>query len=63
MLRDLDAPESEVIGKRLEEVKLFGFANYFDDQRFGDVSGGGVFPGEMIVKRRYGEALKCIFTA
>jgi tRNA pseudouridine13 synthase len=63
VLRDLDAPESEVIGKRLEEVKLFGFANYFDDQRFGDVSGGGVFPGEMIVKRRYGEALKCIFTA
>ncbi len=63
VLRDLDARESEGIGKRLEEAKLFGFANYFDDQRFGDVSDRGIFAGEMIVKRRYGEALKCIFTA
>jgi len=63
VLRDMDPREAEGTLMRLGEVKRSGFANYFDDQRFGDIAGGGPFIGELIVKRRFGEALKNIFTS
>ncbi len=63
VIRDMDPREAKGILSRLGEVKRSGFANYFDDQRFGDVASGGPFIGELMVKRRFGEALKNIFTS
>ena len=62
VLRDMTAVEVEAVLKRLRSLKRYGFANYFDDQRFGDVENGG-FVGEMIVKRRFKAAVKRIFTS
>ena len=61
-LRDMTTEETAKTRKRLDSVQRSGFANYFDDQRFGDVESGG-FIGEMIVKRRFKAAVKKIFTA
>jgi len=62
VLRDLTPGEMTTALKRLNSLKESGFANYFDDQRFGDVESGG-FIGEMLVKRRFKAAVKRIFTS
>ena len=62
VLRDMVPEEAGAVSNRLESLRKHGFANYFDDQRFGDVENGG-FIGEMLVKRRFKAAVKRIFTA
>lgn len=54
--------KDEKIFQRLDEIKKFGFPNYFDDQRFGSVENDQEFIGEKIVKKHYNGALKLYFT-
>lgn len=61
-LRDLTPGEISTTRKRIGFLEEFGFANYFDDQRFGDVESGG-FLGEMLIKRHFKAAVKRIFTS
>jgi len=61
-LRDMSIEETAMARERLNSLEISGFANYFDDQRFGDVGSGG-FLGEMLVKRRFKAAVKRIFTS
>lgn len=62
VLRDMTTEEADIVRKRSADLEKYGFANYFDDQRFGDVE-GGVFVAEMLIKRRFDAALKKIFTS
>lgn len=49
---------------RLSEIARHGVPNYFDDQRFGSVSGtGGEFIAAHLVHGRFEEALKLALTA
>jgi tRNA pseudouridine13 synthase len=57
-LRDLTPEASTHALKALEEVRVEGVPNYFDDQRFGSVSGGGEFVARLLVLGRYEEALR-----
>jgi tRNA pseudouridine13 synthase len=47
----------------LDEVRRQGVPNYFDDQRFGSVSGGGEFIAKLMVLGRYEEALRLALAA
>lgn len=61
-LRDIaPADETHLLG-RLLEIRDLGFANYFDDQRFGSVGNDGAFFGERVVRGHYNGALKLYFT-
>jgi|LSQX01.3.fsa_nt_gb tRNA pseudouridine13 synthase len=62
VLRDMEIREAERTEKRLEGITRRGFANYFDDQRFGNVGSKGEFFGEMLVKRRFDPALRKYFS-
>lgn len=58
-LRDLDPAERDTINARFTALATLGVPNYFDDQRFGSVSGpGGEFIGRLLVQRQFEEALK-----
>jgi tRNA pseudouridine13 synthase len=46
----------------LEEIRVDGIPNYFDDQRFGSVRSGGDFVGKAIVLGQYEKALKLALT-
>ena len=61
-LRDMGSAEADIVENRLEEILRQGFANYFDDQRFGNVGAKGEFLAEMLIKRRFAEALRKYFT-
>ncbi len=61
-LRDMGSAEADRTEQRLEEIACQGFANYFDDQRFGNVGPKGEFLAEMLIKRRFAEALRKYFT-
>ncbi len=61
-LRDMTEAEAGRCGARLAEIAARGFANYFDDQRFGNVGEKGEFFAEMLVKRRFGPALRKYFS-
>ena len=61
-LRDMGPAEADHVEKRLEEIAVQGFANYLDDQRFGNVGAKGEFLAEMLIKRRFAEALRKYFT-
>jgi len=54
--------KDERIFQRLDEIKKFGFPNYFDDQRFGSAENEQEFIGEKIAKKHYNGALKLYFT-
>src|SRR5262249_16808050 len=59
VLRAIDADERTVIEERLRQVEAAGLPNYFDDQRFGSVSGaGGEFVGRLLVRGEFEAALK-----
>ncbi len=62
VLRGMDDREAERTEIRLEQISSRGFANYFDDQRFGNVGSKGEFFGEMLVKRRFDAALRKYFS-
>jgi len=56
-LRALPPAEVEAAQQALQEVSTEGVPNYFDDQRFGSVSGGGGFVARAMVLGQYEEAL------
>src|SRR5262245_24487589 len=64
VLRGLSADRRDRNEMRLAEVAAQGVPNYFDDQRFGSVSGpGGEFIAAHLVRGRFEEALKLALTA
>jgi tRNA pseudouridine13 synthase len=63
-LRDLPAQRRPALETRLRELAGEGVPNYFDDQRFGSVSGeGGEFIARLLVKGRFEDALRLALTA
>lgn len=56
VVRAIDIPV-EVVGKNIEEVKNFGFPNYYDDQRFGSARHGKGFVAKELILKRYKIAL------
>lgn len=61
-VRDLSQPEARSFESGLERVSRWGFANYFDDQRFGGVS-EGAFLAERLIRGEYSGALQLFFCA
>jgi tRNA pseudouridine13 synthase len=57
-LRALAPAAVEAAQQALQEVSSEGVPNYFDDQRFGSVSGGGGFVARAMVLGQYEEALR-----
>jgi tRNA pseudouridine13 synthase len=63
-LRDLDRAQQPALEARLAQLAAEGVPNYFDDQRFGSVSGpGGEFIGRLLVGGNFEEALRLALTA
>jgi tRNA pseudouridine13 synthase len=62
VVRDLGADQIAFAQRAIDDVRRDGLANYFDDQRFGSVSGGGEFIGQCMVEERWEEALKLALT-
>jgi len=63
VVRDVTEGEAEVARQALDEVRAAGVPNYFDDQRFGSVSGSGRFVARHIIVGEYEEALRVALTA
>jgi tRNA pseudouridine13 synthase len=61
-IRGLSDNEVAVSRKEIELVKAEGFANYFDDQRFGSFDEKQGFIAEKIIKKQYNGALKIYLT-
>ena len=61
-LRDLSDKESASIETGAGRVRRWGFANYFDDQRFGSVS-EGAFLAERLIRGELSGALQLFFCA
>jgi len=59
-IRDLSETESKSLERGLERVSRWGFANYFDDQRFGSVS-EGAFLAERLIRGEFSGALQLFF--
>jgi tRNA pseudouridine13 synthase len=57
-LRAVDTAEVTTAQQALQEVSREGVPNYFDDQRFGSVAGGGGFVARALVLGQYEEALR-----
>jgi tRNA pseudouridine13 synthase len=57
-LRGLDPHEVPAAQQALEEMRVDGIANYFDDQRFGSVGAGQTFVAHALVQNRYEDALR-----
>ena len=62
-LRGLSPGEESTITTEAERVKRTGVPNYFDDQRFGSVTGDGRFVARELVHGRFEEALKLALVA
>jgi tRNA pseudouridine13 synthase len=63
-LREVRASDRPLLEQRLAEAAAVGLPNYFDDQRFGSVSGpGGEFVGRVLVRGRFEEALRLALAA
>jgi tRNA pseudouridine13 synthase len=64
ILRDFKPQEQQDVQTRLDQVRVEGVPNYFDDQRFGSVAGeGGEFIGRLLVRGRFEEALRLALVA
>jgi tRNA pseudouridine13 synthase len=64
VIRDLEPWRRLSLERSLGWVATQGVPNYFDDQRFGSVSGpGGDFIGRRLVKGEFEQALKLALTA
>jgi tRNA pseudouridine13 synthase len=61
-LRALTDEDVAFARRALEEVRREGVPNYFDDQRFGSVSGGD-FVGRALVRGQFEEALRLALAA
>ena len=62
VLRSLSEAESERALALVPELRQVGVPNYFDDQRFGSVS-GEQFIGKLLVEGKFEQALKLALTA
>src|SRR5262245_21737435 len=62
-LRAMTAEDISTAETALEEVRRDGVPNYFDDQRFGSVTGGGDFVARALVQGRYEDALRLALAA
>jgi tRNA pseudouridine13 synthase len=56
-LRDLDAASSAALRVGVEAVRLTGFANYYDDQRFGSLGASGQFLAQPWCAKDYQRAI------
>jgi len=61
-LRKIEEKDKDKIVTRLNEIKEWGYPNFFDDQRFGSVENEEEFIAEKILKKHYNGALKLYFT-
>jgi tRNA pseudouridine13 synthase len=63
-LRDLPLSDRVEIASRVSRVAAEGTPNYFDDQRFGSVTGeGGEFIARLLVRGQFEEALRLALVA
>jgi tRNA pseudouridine13 synthase len=62
-LRGLDREDIPPALVALEEIRSYGVANYFDDQRFGSVEPGGDFVARCLIHGRYEQALRLALAA
>jgi tRNA pseudouridine13 synthase len=62
-LREVQPEEMAAAQQALEEVRVDGVPNYFDDQRFGSVSEEKEFVARLMILGRYEEALRLALTA
>jgi tRNA pseudouridine13 synthase len=63
-LRDLPPDSRSAIEERLNRLAREGVPNYFDDQRFGSVTGvGGEFVARLLVRGQFEEALRFALAA
>lgn len=63
VVRNLNDRQVDDALAALEQVQQDGLPNYFDDQRFGSVSGDGQFVAKYMVLGRHEEALKLALAA
>jgi tRNA pseudouridine13 synthase len=64
VLRDISAEERPAMESRVGQVAALGLPNYFDDQRFGSVTGaGGEFIGRLLVRGQFEAALRLALAA
>jgi tRNA pseudouridine13 synthase len=61
-LRDLNAPDLDTVAREHASTLRYGFANYFDDQRFGTFEASLGFLAEKILKKHFNGALKIYIT-
>ncbi|GAQ95617.1 tRNA pseudouridine13 synthase [Thermodesulfovibrio aggregans] len=61
-VRALSEKMIDLIKKTIEKIKIHGFVNYFDDQRFGSFDPKQGFIAEKILKGHYNGALKIYLT-
>ena len=61
-LRAFHPNEAAIAEQALEEVRLQGVPNYFDDQRFGSVTSGGAFVARELIRGDYDKALRLALT-
>lgn len=62
VVRKLDDPQAKKAVQEIESARLFGYPNYFDDQRFGSYDAVQGFIAEKILKEHYSGALKVYLT-
>lgn len=62
-IRDLSPPQVETAVAALDEVVRGGVPNYFDDQRFSSVGGGGEFMARALLEGRHEDALRLALTS
>jgi tRNA pseudouridine13 synthase len=63
ILRDLSPAAVEWAMRAVEEVRVDGLPNYFDDQRFGSVTPGGAFIAKQMVLGQFEDALRLALAA
>lgn len=61
--RGLQENQETTLEERWQETLQFGSANYFDDQRFGELSSSGRFFAEHVIRRDWSGALRTYLTA
>jgi tRNA pseudouridine13 synthase len=63
MVRDLTSCNIKACLRQVELAQAFGYANYFDDQRFGCLAAGQGFLAGRVLKGEFNGALKIYLTA
>src|SRR5262249_22525778 len=62
-LRDIGPEQIAPALQVLEEVRVLGVPNYFDDQRFGSVDADEAFVARLLILGQYEEALRLALAA